>query len=158
MYVEEIIKSTNAYKIISGDKKRNTLSHAYLIICSDGESIRDYLKIFAKLISCDEDGCDKCRTCRLINDENYADCTVYPQEGAKILTADVDDLISKTYIKPIENQKRLFVLSNVENMNTSAQNKILKTLEEPPENVCILMGATGDYTLLTLDFTVGKRV
>ena len=46
MYVEEIIKSTNAYKIISGDKKRNTLSHAYLIICSDGESIRDYLKIF----------------------------------------------------------------------------------------------------------------
>lgn len=155
MYVEELIKSTNAYKIISGEKKRNSLSHAYLIVCPDADYLREYLKVFARLIACDGDGCSRCRVCKLINEEGYADCTFYPKEGSKILTADVDDLLSQTYIKPIENKTRLFVLSNVENMNASAQNKILKTLEEPPANVCILMGATMDYTLLP---TVKSRV
>ena len=155
MYVEELIKSTNAYKIIQGEKKRNALSHAYLIVCPDTDYLREYLKVFARLIACDNDGCSSCRVCKLITDECYADCSFYPKDGAKILTADIDDLISQTYIKPIENKTRLFVLSNVENMNTAAQNKILKTLEEPPANVCILMGATMDYTLLS---TVKSRV
>lgn len=155
MYVEELIKSTNAYKIIAGEKKRNALSHAYLIVCPDADYLREYLKAFARLIACDSDGCSRCRVCNLINDERYADCTVYPKEGGKILSADIDDLISQTYVKPIENKTRLFVLSNVENMNASAQNKILKTLEEPPANVCIIMGATMDYTLLS---TVKSRV
>ena len=155
MYVEELIKSTNAYKIIAGEKKRNALSHAYLIVCPESDYLKEYLKVFARLIACDDDGCSKCRVCRLIAEETYADCTLYPREGTKILTADVDDLLSQTHIKPIENRTRLFVLSNVENMNAAAQNKILKTLEEPPANVCILMGATMDYSLLP---TVKSRV
>lgn len=155
MYVEELIKSTNAYKIIAGEKKRNALSHAYLIVCPDADYLKEYLKVFAKLIACEDDGCSRCRVCRLIAEEKYADCTFYPREGTKILTPDVDDLLSQTYVKPIENKTRLFVLSNVENMNGAAQNKILKTLEEPPANVCILMGATVDYTLLP---TVKSRV
>lgn len=155
MYVEELIRSTNAYKIIKGEKKRGALSHAYLIVCSDAEYVKPYLKIFAKLIACKDDGCGRCRTCRLIDEEAYADCSFYPKEGNKILTPDVDDMLSQTYIKPIENDIRLFVLSNVENMNGAAQNKILKTLEEPPANVCILMGAAQDYTLLP---TVKSRV
>ena len=155
MYIDELIKSTNAYKIISGEKKRGALSHAYLIVCPDADFLREYLKVFARLIACGNDGCATCRTCKLISDENYADCTFYPKEGNKILTADVDDLVSQTYVKPLENQTRIFVLSGVENMNSAAQNKILKTLEEPPANVCILMGATVDYSLLP---TVKSRV
>ena len=155
MYIDELIKSTNAYKIISGEKKRGALSHAYLIVCPDGDFLREYLKVFARLIACDSDGCGKCRVCRLIAEEGYADCSFYPKEGSKILTADIDDLLSQTHIRPIENQTRIFVLSGVENMNSSAQNKILKTLEEPPANVCIIMGATADYSLLP---TVKSRV
>ena len=155
MYVTELIKSTNAYKIISGEKKRGALSHAYLIVCPDGDFLKEYLKVFARLIACSSDGCGKCRVCSLIDEESYADCTFYPKDGGKILTADIDDLVSQTYVKPLENKTRLFVLSNVENMGGVAQNKILKTLEEPPSNVCILMGATMDYSLLP---TIKSRV
>lgn len=155
MYIDELIKSTNAYKIISGEKKRGALSHAYLIVCPDADFLREYLKVFARLIACSNDGCGACRTCKLISEEGYTDCTFYPKEGSKILTADIDDLLSQVNVKPLENQTRIFVLSGVENMNASAQNKILKTLEEPPANVCILMGATVDYSLLP---TVKSRV
>ena len=49
----------------------------------------------------------------------------------------------------------MFVLVGAENMTAEAQNKILKTLEEPPRNVCILIGATTDNALLP---TVKSRV
>ena len=152
---ETLIKNTNAYKIIAGDKSRGDLSHAYLVVCSDAVALRNYLVELAKVIQCQGDDGEKCRACRLIEKNAYADCTFYPQSGEKILTADVDDLVSKAYIKPLENSVRLFVLIGAENMNASAQNKILKTLEEPPKGVCILMGATADYGLLP---TVKSRV
>ncbi len=156
MTFAEIVKTTNAYKIMAGEKRNDVLSHAYLIICDDGKALRDYLKIFAKLIMCDGDEfCGECRTCRLIDKEVYPDCTFYPQEKDKILVSDIDDLVSQTYVRPLENKRRLFVLCGAENMNTSAQNKLLKTLEEPPENVVILMGATSEYPLLA---TIKSRV
>ncbi|MBQ7642674.1 MAG: hypothetical protein IJS67_02110 [Clostridia bacterium] len=156
MPFKKLLESTTAYKIIAADKKNQMLSHAYLIVCDDADSLKTYLKIFAKLIMCEgEEICGKCRSCTLIEKEAYADCAFYPTEGGKILTADIDDMLSQTYIKPLENKYRLFVLCGAENMNAAAQNKILKTLEEPPRGVVILMGATSDYSLLP---TIKSRV
>lgn len=153
---EKVIRNTNAYKIIYGEKKRGELSHAYLIVCPDGVMLKTYMKLFASLIMCGNDGaCGECRPCRLIDKEAYADCDFYPKDGDKIKTADIDDLVSKTIIRPIESDIRMFVLVGAENMTAEAQNKILKTLEEPPRNVCILIGATTDNALLP---TVKSRV
>ena len=153
---EKVIRNTNAYKIIYGEKKRGELSHAYLIVCPDGVMLKTYMKLFASLIICENDGaCGECRPCRLIDKEAYADCDFYPKDGDKIKTADIDDLVSKTIIRPIESDIRMFVLVGAENMTAEAQNKILKTLEEPPRNVCILIGATTDNALLP---TVKSRV
>ena len=67
-----LIKKTNAYKIISGDKKANRLSHAYLILTSDNKMLKDYLKFFAKMIACEsEQPCLECRVCDLI-EKKYA--------------------------------------------------------------------------------------
>ena len=153
---EKVIRNTNAYKIIYGEKKRGELSHAYLIVCPDGVMLKTYMKLLASLIMCENDGaCGECRPCRLIDKEAYADCDFYPKDGDKIKTADIDDLVSKTIIRPIESDIRMFVLVGAENMTAEAQNKILKTLEEPPRNVCILIGATTDNALLP---TVKSRV
>lgn len=153
---EKVIRNTNAYKIIYGEKRRGELSHAYLIVCPDGVMLKTYMKLFASLIMCENDGaCGECRPCRLIDKEAYADCDFYPKDGDKIKTADIDDLVSKTIIRPIESDIRMFALVGAENMTAEAQNKILKTLEEPPRNVCILIGATTDNALLP---TVKSRV
>ena len=161
MSFESLIKNTGAYRIVAGEKKRDALSHAYLIVCADGERLKDYLKVFAKLIMCengDDDFCGECRACTLIDRERYTDCSFYPAEGNKILVADVDDLVSQTYIKPLENKRRLFCLCGAENMNAAAQNKLLKTLEEPPQNVVILMGATQSFSLLPTIVSRVKRI
>ena len=151
---ESLVKTTNAYKIISGEKKRETLSHAYLVLCADKYAIKPYLNELAKTIERQGDDGDA-RIERLIDKNAYADCTFYPLNGERVLTADVDDLVSKTYIKPLENKTRLFVIRGAENMTAAAQNKLLKTLEEPPSNVCILLSATNRSGLLP---TVLSRV
>ncbi len=154
--MSKLIEQTNAYKIVSGDLKRGTLSHAYLIVCADRDKAEEYAKSFAKAIQCENGtGCGECRACRLIEKNVYSDCTLYPESGDKILAGDVDDLLSRIAYKPIENKTRVFLLAHAESMTAAAQNKLLKTLEEPPANVCIVLVAASDYTILP---TVKSRV
>lgn len=153
-----LFKDTVAYRIVSGDKKKNSLSHAYLLLCQDGAAIPEYLKTIAKTIICeDESGfCDQCRSCSLIERNLYTDVSFYPKgDGGKILVADVDEMVAQTFVKPFEGDKRVFVFCGAENMTPQAQNKLLKTLEEPPKGVYVILGATNENAILP---TVKSRV
>ena len=150
-----LIKNTGAYKAIEKDIKANKLSHAYLITSAEKSFFTEYLKIFAKLILCQNNGCGSCRTCKLIDSLAYSDLKYYPQNNQKVLSEDIVNLIEESFYKPIEGTKKLFIIDKAETMTPQAQNKLLKTLEEPPKNVCILIGANGDYNLLS---TLKSRV
>ena len=153
-----LLKNTNAYKIFSGDKKNGTLSHACLIVCEDKLFLENYLKVFAKALMCnEEEPCNKCRRCTLIDKKSFTDVVFYPK-GKKIVVSDVDDLIEKSYYKPLESDKKGFVLTDVSEMTVQAQNKLLKTLEEPPKNTYILLGATKVYSLLPTVLSRCKRL
>ena len=103
MQYKSLIENSNAYKIIRGDISNDRLSHAYLIIHKDGETLKEFLKEFAKLILCKQNGCGICRECRLIDEGGHPDVISYPKKEEKgIITEDVEDLISKSYIKSLE--------------------------------------------------------
>lgn len=151
-----LLKTTGAYKTFVNDKKSHALSHAYLVVSPEKKYLSDYLKVFAKIVACGEtEPCLTCRTCKAIDADSYADVLTFPKDKESILTADVETLIAESYVKPVENDKKIFILNHAETMNASAQNKLLKTLEEPPKNVIIIMGATTTYPLLS---TVMSRV
>ena len=67
-------------------------------------------------------------------------------------------MLDDVYIKPVEGDKKAFVLDNVQDMLAPAQNKLLKVLEEPPENVYFLLGATGEYSVLNTVRSRTKRL
>lgn len=154
---EELVKETTAYKIISTEKKKGALSHAYLVVCADKYALKTYLKELAKVIEFQGDDGDE-RIAKLIDKNAYADCAFYPLMGERIMTADVDDLVSKTYIRPLENKTRLFVLCGAENATPAAQNKLLKTLEDPPKGVVILIGALRESGLLSTVLSRVKKI
>lgn len=154
---EELVKDTTAYKIISTEKKNGALSHAYLVVCADKYALKTYLKELAKVIEFQGDDGDG-RIAGLIDKNAYVDCTFYPLTGERIMTADVDDLVSKTYIRPLENKTRLFVLCGAENATPAAQNKLLKTLEDPPKGVVILIGALRESGLLSTVLSRVKKI
>ncbi len=151
-----LLLKTNAYKIVAKDVKNDNLSHAYLVLCQDEGCLREYLKEFAKLIvSGKEDYEETSREITLIEKERHPDVTIYPAENKKIVVEDIDNLVENSYVKPLESKNRIFILVNASLMNAQSQNKLLKTLEEPPKGVCILIGATGEARILP---TVLSRV
>ena len=153
-----LIKNTTAYKIFQSDKLSGSSSHAVLLVCDDAIMLKKYLKIFASLLMCDEkEPCFNCRTCRLIENESFQDVIFYPT-GKKIVVSDVADLITKSYVKPLEKDKKLFVLCDMQEANAQSQNKLLKILEEPPENTYMLLGTTSTYPLLSTVLSRVKRL
>lgn len=154
-----LIKDTNAFKAVKTERDGQRLSHAYLIVSADGKYLTEYLKVFARLIACKNDyPCMQCRACKLIDAGAYPDLYVYPKNDDKSQTVsseNVNQLIEESYYKPVEGDKKIFIISQAQSMNASAQNKLLKTLEEPPKNVHILLGATSEYPLLA---TLKSRV
>lgn len=151
-----LLKKSGAYKTVKADLKGDRLSHAYLILCKDKKYLKSVLRVFAKLIVCEKDDpCGECRSCRLIDQGIFPDVREYPVKGEQIVKDDIVSLIEESFLKPVEGDRKIFLLNNAESMNAVAQNKLLKTLEEPPENTVIILSATGEYSLLP---TVRSRV
>ena len=152
-----LLKNTKAYKTLSTEKNTDTLSHAYLFISPD-TSMGEFLKIFAAEICCGQkEPCLTCRTCKLITAGTHPDVFTFPK-NENVLTEDVETLIDESYIKPFESDKKVFIINNADTMNASAQNKLLKTLEEPPKNVYILLGAKSESYLLSTVLSRVKKI
>ncbi len=154
-----LIKDTNAYKIVRGEKRQNTLSHAYILVCSDEKYLNSYLKEFAKLLLCENlDICNTCRVCNLIEKNRHPDVFFYPKTENPINVEEVSEVINESVIKPIELNKKLFVLNFNETASLSVQNKLLKTLEEPPKNVFFLLGVLSENSLLPTVKSRAKKI
>lgn len=146
--MKSLVENSAAYKVIASDKAAGRLSHAYLVVCQDGDMHEEYLKVLAKLMACEnsDDYCDNCRVCKLIDQKTHPDITFLPKEG-KLKTDSADELVRQSVVKPFELSKRFFVVKKIEELN-QYQNKLLKTLEEPPKNVHLLISTERPVAVL----------
>lgn len=143
--MQTLFKTTNAYKILSSREQKH---HAYLLVYPDAAGIQSMLKLFSPLFFENEQA-------SRVESGACADCLYLPEEGKKF-TVETAELVSEeAVLRPVEGEKKLFVLSDVSEATTQAQNKLLKILEEPPEGVYFLLCATSESTVLP---TVLSRV
>ncbi len=93
--------------------------------------------------------------------EEHADIMVYPKanknDGAKgkktkksdaakpapVNVEDVREILDSLYLTPFELSRRAYIIENAESMSEICQNKLLKSLEEPPPRVCFILCASG---------------
>lgn len=134
--MEKLIKSTTAFKIFSTDRISGRLSHAYLLHFADPDNLRAALKIFA--VEFFGNGAESDRVRR----ESYTDLRIYPAVGAKITVDGISEIIADSALKPVEGEKKLFIITDFDSASALAQNKLLKTLEEPLTGVYFILGAT----------------
>ncbi len=144
-----LIKETSAFNGLLNDKKTARLSHAYLFIMPDEEFMGEILRIFASVIICDDAFNLSCRNSKLVLEGLHPDVISYPKKKETVTAEEVSDLIENTFVKPFEGDKKIFLINNADKMNITAQNKLLKTLEEPPKNTYILLGAKNESSLLS---------
>ncbi|MGG7179009.1 DNA polymerase III subunit delta' [Clostridium paraputrificum] len=116
--------------IIDGFMKRadkNTLSHAHLIVGPDGIGKSIMARIFALKILGKE------------IDHNYVDMIHYRPKKASFGVDEVREIIEEVTKKPYEGDKKVIIIHEGSKLTVQAQNALLKTIEEPPTGVYIIL-------------------
>ncbi|MCQ2505569.1 MAG: hypothetical protein MJ113_00115 [Lachnospiraceae bacterium] len=156
-------------KIIASLKQavdNNELSHAYLFVGPEGSGKRTLADIFAKMVLCKGEGekpCELCNACLTVDAGSNFDVIDVVAEKLRLnpkgsKTISVDDIrervTASVSIKP-NGDKKIYILDGAEKMDAKAQNALLKTLEEPPEYVIIILISSSKEAMLQ---TIMSRV
>lgn len=126
-------------KIINGFMKRaesNTLSHAHLIVGRDGIGKSIIADIFVSKILNKSLG------------KEHVDAIFYKSKKASVGVSEVREIIEEVNKRPYEGNKKVIIIYNSEKLTTQAQNALLKTIEEPPTGVFIIMLSTNLESIL----------
>jgi DNA polymerase-3 subunit delta' len=115
-------------------------SHAYLLHGPSGSGKRDAARAFAAALLADDERATQAILERIAH-SSHPDLTwVTPSGAAEMLVSDVEEpVVSAAARTPFEAARRVFVIESVETMNDEAANRLLKTLEEPPSFVHMLL-------------------
>ena len=129
----------------------NTISHSYMFVGIDGIGKKLIAKEFARKILClnkQNQNCATCDSCIKFNSGNNPDFLEIFPDGNSIKIAQMREMQEKVYQKPIVSDKKVFIIDQVEKMTEEAQNSLLKTLEEPPEYMVIILITSNENKLL----------
>lgn len=144
----ELILETKAFRNFRDEFRRGKNAHAFLFQCADRTFLKQFLAACACVVLCGNHGDFDCPVCRRILGGKHADVFFYPK-GKGILVKDAEEILREVAVSSVEGKGKVFVLENMDEANTVVQNKLLKTLEEPPEGVTLLLGAVSDANMLT---------
>ncbi len=126
-------------KIIQGFFRRvdnGTLSHAHLIIGPNGIGKSILARIFAlRILNKDKD-------------IDYVDIVNYRPSKASMGVDEVREIIEEVSKRPYEGDKKVIIIHEGSKLTIQAQNALLKTIEEPPQGVYIILLAESLETLL----------
>ena len=121
----------------------NHIPHAIIIEGDEGTGRKTLAEYIAKAAVCqgEKRPCDNCKCCRLVDNKNHPDIIyVGPEEKKKnISVAQIRTIKNDAFIKPHMLGRKIFIINKADTLNEQAQNALLKTLEEPPENVLFIL-------------------
>lgn len=160
MELNHIYKKTQLHKVIASDINAGMLSHCYLLSGIDEVVVNSFAYLVAKEIYCKESDspCDRCISCNKVNHSNMVDLITYPKGDKGLMVDDINEIVSDCYIRPVESEYKIYILKNFDECTVQAQNKILKTLEEPPKNVVFILTTTNVGLVLPTICSRAKKV
>lgn len=149
MLAENVIGNTEVKEYLEKVVNSNNVLHSYLFLGTEGIGKKEIAKEFAKKILCStkEENCT-CKSCVCFDSNNHTDLYVIDYENQSIKIDEIRTLTEKVIEKPIISEKKVYIINNAETMTPEAQNCLLKTLEEPPEFVVIILVSSNDNLIL----------
>ena len=145
------------FENIVGNNKVKTIlsnisnpSHAYIFLGPEGIGKFLFAKEFAYKWLCTSNNrpCGHCKACIQFKSNNNMEFNVIePLEGS-IKVDQIRNFIKNVYEKPVESYKKIYIINDADKMTDSAQNALLKILEEPPLYVMIILVGSNEQAFL----------
>ena len=138
---QELIKSIDS----------NKYSQSYLFLGISGIGKRMIAIEFAKMLLCNSEKkyCNNCKSCIEFDSNNNPDFTIIEPDGNSVKISQIREMQSKIYEPPIISEKKVYIINDAEKMTVEAQNALLKTLEEPPEFITIVLIGSDESNFLS---------
>ena len=129
------------------------VSHAYIINGEKSSGKEFIARVFSMALQCESEGtepCQECHSCRQALSGNHPDIIRVVHEKPNSISVDDirEQVNSSVAIKPYGSPRKVYLINEAEKMTVQAQNALLKTLEEPPEYVVILLLVSNVNALL----------
>jgi len=140
-------------KLTEIDQVQSSLRHAYLVLGARQAGKRTLAEAFAKALFCTDTtlrACNRCRSCYLFDHGNHPDFRIIKpldkngnvdRIGGTLRTEQAAEIIRDVVMRPMEGRYKIFIIQDLHTANDSFANKLLKTLEEPPEHAIFILTA-----------------
>lgn len=158
MTLRDIIGHRRLTTLIARAIERESLPPTLLFAGPSGVGKWAVARATAQAVNCTErisagdlsaDACGKCRACDRIARGVHVDVIMLePDDRASIKIEPVRDVLSKTGFRPFEGRKRVVLIREADTLETSAQNSLLKSLEEPPPGTMFILTSAVPGALL----------
>ena len=152
-----LIGNNTAVRILSRAVDNSSVQHAYVFAGPEQTGRRTAALLLAEALNCAADArpCGECTQCRRIAAGNHADIHVVEIEEAtdgpahkEIGVDQLREIERAVALNPYEGRTRVVIIDPANVMSPAAQNAFLKTLEEPPAHVLIVLITSDESRLL----------
>lgn len=132
--------------------KNQRIAHAYLFAGPRGTGKTSTAKVFAKALNCEDDSsyepCGVCENCKKISSGQSMDVIEIDAASNRGID-EIRELREKVKFYPSEGTYKVYIIDEVHMLTKGAFNALLKTLEEPPENVIFILATTEPHKVIS---------
>lgn len=152
----QVVGQDRAVSILQRGMERGSLAHAYLIAGPPRVGKMTLALNTAQVLNCEaaEPPCGQCPSCQKVMTGNHADVQIIglaqneDAAEAKLISIDqVRDMQHSASLPPFEGKCKVFIIEDAELLSIEAANCLLKTLEEPTDNIVFLLLTTNEKLL-----------
>ena len=156
---ENILGQPKVREFLRASVVSERVTQAYLFVGPAGSNKTQAAYALAQALMCPKGprgprggSCGACDRCGRILRRKHPDVRYFAPAGANgYLVEQVREIVADTALSPIQADKKIYILDRVDQLGASAANAFLKTLEEPADDVVmILLGRTRESVLPTI--------
>jgi len=148
---KDVVGQESLVKALSNAIELNRIANAYLFAGPRGTGKTSCARIFAKSLNCAEgptlEPCQKCPSCLDITNASGLDVIEIDAATNRGID-DAKELIAQTQYAPMNGKYKIFIIDEVHMLSNEAFNALLKTFEEPPQNVIFILATTEPHKVI----------